>query len=565
MHYIKIDVSGKQEFIFKSNKLRDNIHASDIIRRITEYTNKDTVSNDKDILSLDSFLNNYKDKYKKEFCGGGNSILSFVEKDDAVDFIKNYSKKVYEKYPELELYIALYTKKDGIKGNQIKVKLNEELDRLKDLRKSRFRKCSFGVEVLDSITGYPIEGSENIRAYLDSRSSNEVEYKHRNIKSLKEINEAKKHLKDYLSSDYRYDEIKITHEMEDYKSYGEDKNKKYIGIISLDGNGMGDLVSKTKNFKELGNLGEEIQDVYIKSINDYLIKLDKYLHTFKEEIKPIRPYITPIVSAGDDICLIVDGKIAIDAASEILKNIEKNSHIDTTEYKTLKELLKRNDKDRLTACAGVSINKIGYPFFDVYVEAEEMCKRAKESKYKFIKILEDKGIDKNKYKDMEMSILDWNIIRGSNKEDYDFEKYIKNYTEDIYHVKPCIVSEDIEFKELSIYKYEKFKRTCNQVNSLIKQSKLTKSTLNFLQQNFYDGFSSYKAEIIKKRDKHTQELFSKIKEIYIEQDSKESNTVKKYGLIRNDYKNYFVLNDVIDTYEFFENINDTEKGGKEDE
>jgi len=82
-----------------------------------------------------------------------------------------------------------------------------------------------------------------------------------------------------------------------------------------------------------------------------------------EIVYPIRP----LVSGGDDVTFVCDGRIGLDLAVTFLKAFEKHTHA----------IL----KEPLTACAGVAIVKTHYPFARAYDLAEELAGNAKQARY----------------------------------------------------------------------------------------------------------------------------------------------------------------------------------------
>ncbi len=502
--FVLVDVSKKQEFIFKSSRLKDNLTNSHIIKSITEYNDSQDYSQ-MDV-SLNSFIK--KCKASKVYCGGGNSIISFDSEGEAKDFIRKYSKAVLEKYPDLELYLSMLKKEDNsVFNNDDRKELIKKASELKEKRRSRYEKVSFGIENIDKETGFPMESRKDVKEYE------------------KIVNIARYNLSNILDLD-KNSSVEITSQLEEYKAKSKD-GVSYMGIISIDGNGMGDLVNKIKDIEALSRFSDEIRRIYFKAVTDYLKQLGKG--------KSTKEYVTPIVSAGDDLCLIMNGKIAIDAAAKIIENIKKES----MESQEIKKITKWG----LTACAGVVIVKGGYPFFDAYKEAEKMCKNAKMYLHNI------------KREDEEyFSVVDWKIVQGSNIEANDFIENIKIKNEK-YHIKPLIVDKYKSYYESTnntyIFSYHDFKSITNKIKDMIKENKISRSTLKRLQESFYDGFESYKIDIEARRKEHTEELFKIIMEHF-----SDKNIENELGVIKTPFgENIYLLNDIIDSLKFLTIIN----------
>lgn len=94
-----------------------------------------------------------------------------------------------------------------------------------------------------------------------------------------------------------------------------------------------------------------------------------------------------IITAGDDICFVSEGRIGIECAAVFLKKLKKQNY---------------------SACAGVAIVHQKYPFYRAYELAESLCSNAK----KFVANIDpdDKNISRH------VSAIDWHIEYGEMKE-----------------------------------------------------------------------------------------------------------------------------------------------------
>lgn len=119
MYLVLSEISKKQQYIFRSNRIKENVGASFIVKYITEDLPKELLS---------------EEDGSEIFRGGGKSL--FLIKDGKEDsFIKKYSKKVIKDYSGVELFIVKLSfdmDKDNI--------INKIDEIYKDLARKKVRK-----------------------------------------------------------------------------------------------------------------------------------------------------------------------------------------------------------------------------------------------------------------------------------------------------------------------------------------------------------------------------------------------------------------------------------------
>lgn len=431
-----LEVSKKQYFIFKSNKLKENIGASEIIRLVTEE------------LAL-----NLCQKYygKLVNAGGGQTIFYFDSMDNSKTFSRELSLELLKSYPSLEFFISSIDydpDKDPI------IRKIDELHRKLENKKAKREQYSyiidFGITQECDSTRLPAVWSQ-----YDSDEYRTVYYS--------------AEVKSKIDMFNKFKEKENKNFVFDFADLGISKNEKsYVAITHIDGNRMGQKLKKLRDrfenryaigntrqineefTEQLQRFSKEIDSAY-KSAFDKLTdtlqgKLD-YLKAkglnIKDNILPIRK----VVLSGDDVCYITDARIALECAAIFLTELEKHEVLN----------------EKLTACAGIAMVREKYPFFKTYQLSEELCRNAKS------------GIPD----DANESRMDWHIVQGeynNNLKEIRDKEYVANDGKYLL-LRPLVVSEDVRaynsyrnFKEdMKIIMSDKVPRS--KIKNMIKEMK----------------------------------------------------------------------------------------------
>ncbi|PAD17097.1 Cas10/Cmr2 second palm domain-containing protein [Shouchella clausii] len=516
--YVLIDVSQKQEYIFKNTKLKDNLYNSAIIKAVTEKI-PDQYSNEKIPIpiTLSGQLKKMRVSNVPIYSGGGNSIIEFDSENTAEKFVRGYSLEVIKAYPDLELYISTVSE-EGLNFEnfqELRRELDKKLDEIKDKRKSRFRRWTYGIEKINQV------GKAQEVKFNQPQSDEE------NEQSREQYSWAR----DFLACRLRRkinDQVKITNELQDYKF--DESKKSYIGVISIDGNKMGEMVNKLSDYKSHQQFSRAIDSIYLKAVakavNDHAT--EELLH------------ITPIVLAGDDICLITPAEKAIPIAKQIIENIHKSQDDNQEDYATLQKVLRQNEP--LTACGGVAIVKVTYPFFDAVKKAESLCKNSKELLYRNVS---PNGTEEGV---QSASFIDWEITQGQVISEEGFETYVKHRNEEAnFHIKPLRIDQMLHYQE-GTFSYQAFEKMIDKISCQIREGKISNSTLEQIKKHMYYGWQEYQLFFDKKQTKAAQLVIAMVDELF-----KEHQVNTTYGTIHDPETNTYtyILNDVLETLPFF--------------
>ena len=400
------DVRGKQEYIFKTNKLKEIVGGSCIIRdcfkeylfpSAEEYMRR-KAKKEGIPLSDDAVcgIYNYNDSEKepeyiseinkgKEFSqkafermmqdekcaaryagevvyeGGGNFFVLYKDKETCIEINKIFTRKLLKELYTLKVLCTYIELENGL--------VNFIEDRKELYEKHRISEAEESVICpvntlpfvqVDEITSLPLtKYNENTR----KKVSTEAEAK------------LAKHLDVYNEKYGEKDLDKLV------TRKGEES---LLAVVYIDGNNMGAKVqnvlgtetSYDQCVKKLRETSEFIQKNYVE---DRIKDIDQMLEE-KEKKGKKKVGKRLVVFAGDEINLICNARDAYDIAKTYLKGLHQVSWKDSTEP--------------CSACAGIAIFHSHAPYAQAYKIAEECCESGKTRMKKLEKAREKEGKSK---------------------------------------------------------------------------------------------------------------------------------------------------------------------------
>lgn len=398
LYGVLLDTMSIQRYIFATNRLKENLGASYLVKDIYSSQLKNTIQELFPTLP-ETILEDWEDKpehmpaiennapFEVGYIGGGNAFLLFKEQRAAEEFVKRWTIRLLVNAPGIIPATAI--EKIELNGASDKRAQTVMADLFKTLAENK-NKCipqtiipRHGITAECTHTGYSMEvWCENLpdeeQKYLSSVS-------HAKIMAARE---AKKEMANLLGEINLSAKYTFTDELEKLgQQPGEDS---HIAIVHIDGNEMAERFKALQTLAEKRKLSRTLREATEESFKDLLRRIDEEfasIHEDKENLpkedgKEVLP-IRPIIIGGDDITFVTDGRLGIYFAKIFLEAFEKKQV---------------SDSKPLSACAGVAVTKTKYPFYRGYELSEELLSSAK---------------DKRKEKNSVSSWLDFHLLKGS--------------------------------------------------------------------------------------------------------------------------------------------------------
>lgn len=400
-------VQGIQGFIFQTNKLREIVGASELVEEIC--TSKFAQLLDK---------KGYYPELKEQLAIDNNCILSaagnikyiFSDEKACMKMVREFPKTIFEFAPGITVSQAV-VKMEGAYSNFEKA-VNELEKKLRAQRNKPMRSATLGLMGIERSrqTGLPViykEGKEHFDAgtfaklqyVLEKEDGKKIARRH-TTKNL-----CNKAFLPYASKD-SVNDSRIAYDVE--KITGQND---WIAIIHADGNGLGQIVQKVgtdaKVFKEFSKKLDMATTEAAYEAYRFLIE-EKKIQEDDDQRIPIRP----VVLGGDDFTVICRADIALDFATEFIRQFENKTQQHLSKIIQDHNVFSvGNVRDKLTACAGIAYIKSSFPFYYGYELAEALCSRAKKD-------AKDKD-SVREGKELPMSCLMFHKVQDSFTEDWD--------------------------------------------------------------------------------------------------------------------------------------------------
>lgn len=367
------DIRGKQEFIFRSNHIKEIVGGSAIIRDCFEsylYPSaedicKKGIFHNREIpFTIEGFQKHMQEGYLGElvYDGGGNFLLLMKDKETFRKVTYHFTKKIMEDTSTLKVLGTYIENVDFSNYPKDSSRLYAK-HRIQEAQESSVPPYgSLPIVQVDYATSMPLTHKIKWAQQRELKVSKESKAKYDKYnEEIKNKNE----------------EIGETVLDNIVTKRGEES---LLAVVYIDGNSMGKKVEncfneeKNKSYeycvKKLRELSAEIQKIYIddrkKDIDNLLQK--KYQDKIKRRL---------VVYAGDEINFICNARDAYDIVKNYLEKLPEGH----------------------SSCAGIAIFHSHAPYSDAYRIAEECCESGKEK-------MRDNEIE-------EISFMDFHYCQGA--------------------------------------------------------------------------------------------------------------------------------------------------------
>jgi hypothetical protein len=392
-YLVLLETSGNQNFIFSTNKLKENIGASELTYRAGTTWVLDAVADINQTPELRKWGNSQElrqilrnkdlnppieqgDKPLEIIIAtSGKALILSRTKEDAKDLIRRVTQRAIAEAPGLNLSGVFVPIQDWDQNNSLDTAIQdvhktfEETQPYRPTADARFLRLPIIADC--SFSGLPASRLEH------TPENEQVPISQVSYRKRKAAEAGIRRLHQIPSENTTPKLIQNINQLEG--------DVEWLAIVHADGNGLGQIFL---NFADCLGTAPSNRE-YISSYREFSLELDEcteaaFEKAIQEAFKPNDKAVplVPLIVGGDDLTVVCDGKAALKFTQVFLTQFEAE-----TEQK--REISKIAEKqfsiNRLSACAGIAIIKPHFPFSVAYELAESLIKSAKSVKQTIIK------------------------------------------------------------------------------------------------------------------------------------------------------------------------------------
>lgn len=480
-YLVLLETSGNQNYIFSTNRLRENIGASELTYQAGTYWVGEAVDNRnpqklftgcrtpkafREVIKKQPTLGESDQNAEIIIAASGKALVLTKDKETAQAIISQVTKKALIEAPGLDIS-GVYEKIENWEEEE-----NSLAEAIKQVHKTFEKARSRRPSPEHRFLRLPIIAD----CAVSGLPASEMDYLGKEPKSISKVSATKCNPNIIEDAQKRLTAIdkrlqkKIDQLLRDEES--EEEKRSWLAVVHADGNGLGQIFLKFQDY-----IGEDKSNRnYIKQYRHFSLALDECTEAaFKKALDDVFPEeenqktkkvipIVPLIIGGDDLTVVCDGEYALEFTRVFLQQFEAQTKDHPKISPIAQEVFETN---RLSACAGVAIVKRHFPFSIAYQLAEQLIKSAKEVKKKVTCIPTDK-IPKNT--PFPCSAIDFHILYDSSSIELDkIREQLKPELNTQLFNRPYVVSKDLTQADSEGQNWAKFhdwKKLSHRINWL---------------------------------------------------------------------------------------------------
>jgi len=432
MFLILIETSGNQNYIFSSNKLRENIGASELTYRagtqwVLEAVTTEggpelwTGNNAKlrtNLLNQSGPIENSDCKIEVIVATSGKALLLVKEKEIGRNIIRQVTKRALEEAPGLDICGVIHELDfSNKKLSEVNREIHQKFETVRSKKPSPLARF-LRLPVVDECNTSGLSASElgKVGDNLVPLSSISI------VKRDGKTNFAAfQRVQALLEKNPTKSPVRFPRSLKELESIQE---REWLSVIHADGNGLGEIILKfdsqlrqedsiaVQNRSYINKLRRFSLALDVCTENAFITAVESTFVTKETNTKKNVIPLVPLVLGGDDLTVVCDGKKALNFTFKFLQQFEeetKKEHLESIIPKVAEIAL---GVSRLSACAGIAIIKPSFPFYNAYNLAEELMKSAKTIKKKLQR--------KKAQTPWPSSALDFHVLYDASASELDF-------------------------------------------------------------------------------------------------------------------------------------------------
>ena len=373
------DVRGIQNFIFRTNKVKEIMGASRIVEDIIESAlehglREKGIPKEQYILTWEhdvelEILSDENEDIVAQvlFIGGGNAYVMYKDRELAVEINKKMARYVLDEAYSLQLAVAMVAKTESYKEDYQSVQ--REMARIKASMPC-YSGClgATSVVAVDDMSGFPynsIDSMEDLKGKPEYGSSLSYESIQKLSAYYRNYKEGEEKIHDNLITQYKEESI--------------------LAVVHIDGNNMGmrirTLMENVPDYaeavKKMRSISKNINYSFKETFESTRNFIQEWVESpankvLKKEQKGQKAqYIRKILVAGDDITFICNARLALPIVQYFTQEVTGKVMFGESTEENLREY-------GFSVCAGIAYVHSHFPFHTAYEVAEECCSSAKK-------------------------------------------------------------------------------------------------------------------------------------------------------------------------------------------